>query len=75
MPRYIQKALTCFRHPTPTKLQDQPYPHVKPNYGAKTQHMMAEDTPPPRQGGEEIYPRGLWDVPIFARGINGNKHN
>ena len=35
MPGYVQKALTRFQHPLPAKRQDQPYPHVKPNYGAK----------------------------------------
>jgi hypothetical protein len=48
MPGYLPKALTRFKHPIPTKPQDQPYPHVKPNYGAKTQHTAAEDTSPPR---------------------------
>jgi hypothetical protein len=33
---YVTKALTCFWHPPPIKIQDQPYPHAKPNYGAKT---------------------------------------
>jgi hypothetical protein len=47
MPGYIPKALLCFKHPIPTTPQDQPYPNVKPNYGAKTQHMAAEDTSPP----------------------------
>jgi hypothetical protein len=47
MPGYLPKALTRFKHPIPTKPQDQPYPHIKPNYGAKTQHTAAEDTSPP----------------------------
>ena len=47
MPGYLPKALTCFKHPIPSTPQDQPYPHIKPNYGAKTQHTAAEDTPPP----------------------------
>jgi hypothetical protein len=46
MPGYVTKALTHFWHPPPIKNQDQPYPHAKPNYGAKTQHAMAEDTTP-----------------------------
>ncbi len=47
MPGYIPKALHCFKHPISTKPQDQPYPHIKPNYGAKMQHTAAEDTSPP----------------------------
>jgi hypothetical protein len=38
LPGYIPKALLCFKHPIPTTPQDQPYPHIKPNYGANTQH-------------------------------------
>jgi hypothetical protein len=32
MPNYLAKALQRFQHPPPAKVQDQPYPHVKPNY-------------------------------------------
>ncbi len=47
MPGYVTKALTRFQHPPPVISQDQLYLHTKPNYGAKTQHAMAEDTTPP----------------------------
>ena len=47
MPGYRTKALRRFNHPTPSKPQNQTYPHIKPNYGAKTQHATAEDTSPP----------------------------
>jgi hypothetical protein len=47
MPGYLPKALTHFKHPIPSTPQDQPYSHIKPNYGAKTQHTAAEDTSPP----------------------------
>ncbi len=47
MPGYLPTALTRFKHPIPSTPQDQPYPHIKPNYGAKTQHTAAEDTSPP----------------------------
>ena len=35
---YIPKALTHFKYSTPRSIprQHQPYPHVKPTYGAKT---------------------------------------
>jgi hypothetical protein len=45
---YAKKALTRFQHPPPAKRQDQPYPHVKPNYGAKKQYSQ-EDQPSTRQ--------------------------
>ena len=35
---YVQDALTRFRHAWPRKLQDQPYSHVKPTYGAKAKY-------------------------------------
>jgi hypothetical protein len=38
MPNSVQKALQRFHHIKPTKLQHQPYPHVKIIYGAKTQY-------------------------------------
>jgi hypothetical protein len=47
MSGYVPKALIRFCHPPPIKIQDQQYPHVKPNYGAKMQHATAEDTSPP----------------------------
>ena len=50
MPNYLAKALQCFQHPPPPmKVQDQPYPHVKPNYGAREQFAKPEDTSPPPQ--------------------------
>jgi hypothetical protein len=39
---YIPKVLAQFQHQAPNKLQHQPYPHVKPDYGAKAQYV--EDT-------------------------------
>ena len=47
MPSYLPKEQTHFKHTIPSTPQDQPYPHIKPNYGAKTQHTVAEDTSPP----------------------------
>jgi hypothetical protein len=41
---YIPKALTQFQHQAPNKLQHQPYPHVKSNYGVKAQYMEDVDT-------------------------------
>ncbi len=41
---YVSKALTCFQHRAPNKPQHQPYPHIKPNYGAKAQCTEDTDT-------------------------------
>ena len=47
MPGYIPKALKRFDHEPPLKRQDQPYPHVPPNYGARVQYAKAADDSPP----------------------------
>ena len=44
MLNYIPKALTHFQYQASSKPQHQPYPHVKPNYGAKAQYMEDTDT-------------------------------
>ena len=38
MPGYIEDALTRFKHARPRTPQDQPHPHVTPNYGATQQY-------------------------------------
>ena len=43
---YVQDALTRFCHARPRKLQDQPYPHVKPTYGAKAKYATDADPSP-----------------------------
>ncbi len=65
MPNYLAKALQHFQHPPPVKVQDQPYPHVKPNYGAREQSAKPEDTSPPLdKAGKKIYSGGLWRIPF-----------
>ena len=44
---YVIDALKRFNHTTPRKPQDQPFPHVKPNYGVKSQYSAAGDTSVP----------------------------
>jgi hypothetical protein len=41
---YVPKALAHFQHRAPSKPQHQPYPHIKPNYGAKAQYTEDTDT-------------------------------
>ena len=43
MPGYVNMALIRFKHRTPKQRQDQPYQHVIPNYGAKTQYAVVPD--------------------------------
>ena len=53
MSGYVPKALKRFYHEPPQKLQDQPYPHAPPNYGAKVKYANSVDNspPPPFQRG------------------------
>jgi hypothetical protein len=44
MLHYISEALMHFQHQAPSKPQHQPYPHIKPNYGAKVQCTEDMDT-------------------------------
>jgi hypothetical protein len=44
---YVPEALTHFQHTPPRIPQHQPYPHVKPTYGAKAQYTKDIDTSPP----------------------------
>ena len=72
MPGYLPKALTRFKHPIPTKPQDQPYPHVKPNYGAKMHHTAMEDTSPPLdKEGKRFIQEVCGTFLFYARGIDG----
>ncbi len=47
MPGYLAKALQRFKHPTPTKQQNSPHPHIAPQYGAKVQYTPDDDESPP----------------------------
>ena len=43
---YVRYSLKRFHHTCPQKPQDQPYPHVKPTYGAKSQYATNKDHSP-----------------------------
>jgi hypothetical protein len=46
MKKYVQNALHRFQHEPPKRKQNQPYPHVPVEYGAKTQFVRPEDDSP-----------------------------
>jgi hypothetical protein len=72
MPGYLPKALLHFKHPILTTPQDQLYPHIKPNYGAKTQHTVAGDTSPPLdKAGIKKFQEVCRTFLFLARGIDG----
>jgi hypothetical protein len=69
---YAKKALTRFQHPPPAKRQDQPYPHVKPNYGAKKQYSQEDDNAPALNKAEKKIIQEVCGVFLFlARAVNG----
>ena len=46
MPGYVKKTLERFDHTAPAKPQNQPYPHIPPQYGAKIQYAADPDNSP-----------------------------
>ena len=46
MMSYVTEALTRLQHNNLRKLPHQPYPHIKPTYGAKAQYLEAADVSP-----------------------------
>jgi len=72
MPGYVHKALICFQHPPPVKQQDQPYPHVKPNYGAKQQYSQEDnDSPALTKAGGKIIQEVCGVFLFLARAVDG----
>jgi hypothetical protein len=55
MLEYVPKALVQFWHKAPQTPQHQPYPHVKPTYGATCQYAEAHDTLDPLSKEEKTY--------------------
>ncbi len=54
------------------KVQDQPYPHIKPNYGAREQFAKPEDTSPPLdKAGKKIIQEVCGVFLFLARGVDG----
>lgn len=53
---YKQQAFTRFNHAPPTRIQNQPYPHVPPKYGARLQYAKEADMTPllPKEGKKFI---------------------
>jgi hypothetical protein len=72
MPNYVAKALRRFRHPPPTKLKHQPYPHVRPTYGATTQYAKEEDQSQPLDKAGKKYIQEVCGVFLYlARSVDG----
>jgi hypothetical protein len=52
---YVPETLIQFQHTPPTKPQHQPYPHIKPTYGATKQYAETIDTSPPLSKEDKKY--------------------
>jgi hypothetical protein len=71
-PNYVNKALARFQHTPPRKWQDQPYPHVKPTYGAKKQYSQVEDNSPALNKAGKKFIEEVCRVFLYlARAVNG----
>ena len=71
MLQYVIDALKRFNHKHPHKPQDQPYPHVKPNYGAKAQYAAdADSTPPLSPADKKIVQEVVGTFLYYARALD-----
>ncbi len=71
MPNYVNKALARFQNTPPQKQQDQPYPHVKPMYGAKKQYSQVEDISPTLGKANKEFIQEVCGVFLYlARAVN-----
>jgi hypothetical protein len=72
MPEYVSKGLQWFNHPHPDKPQDQPHPHVPPNYGTKVQFAKPEDASPKLHKADKKIVMQVTGTFLFdARAIDG----
>jgi hypothetical protein len=68
---YVPEALVRFQHPQPIKPQHQPYPHVKPIYGATKQYVMAADTSSPlNKAGKKFIQEVIGTFLYYARCVD-----
>ena len=71
IPGYVKRALTRFKHEL-TTIQNQPYPHVPPNYGAKVQYAKTSDDSPPLSKEDKKYIMQVTGTFLFyARAVDG----
>jgi hypothetical protein len=71
MPGYCENARQRFKHELPKKRQDQPYPHVERQYGAKQQFATPEDTSPALNAQDKTYVQEVVGVFLYyARAVD-----
>ncbi len=68
---YVPEALRRFQHTPPCIPQQQPYPHVKPTYGAKAQYMENVNTSQPLdKKGKKYIQEVIGTFLYYARCVN-----
>jgi hypothetical protein len=71
MPGYIKKALLCFKHDKPQKVQNSPHPHTIPDYGNKIQYAAdKEDTPKLGKDDTKYIQQVTGTLHYYARAVN-----
>ena len=71
MPGYKEVALLRFGHKRPQRPQNQPHPHVPPNYGAKQQYAAADDMSPLLNEADKKYIQQVTGVFLYcARAVD-----
>jgi len=72
MPRYIEKALTRFKHAKATKLQYQPHKHAIPVYGATVQYAKEADTSQLlNKNGKQYIQQVVGTFLFYGRAVDG----
>ena len=68
---YVAEALTRFQHRHPRNLQDQPYPHIKTKYGAKSQYAEAtQECPPLSQENNKVFQEVTGNLLYHSRAVD-----
>jgi hypothetical protein len=72
MRQYVQNALHRFQYEPPKRKQNQPYPHVPVEYGAKTQFVRPEDDSPLLNKEQKQFIMQVTGVFLYyARAVDG----
>ncbi len=71
MPGYLAKAMTRFKHETPTKIQHSQHCHIEVKYGAKKQYASNEEESPPLTKEETKYIQAVTGTLLYyARAVD-----
>ncbi len=71
MAPYLEKALRQFNNVIPTKRQQSPNPHVKPNYGAKQKFAEYDELNPVNNEKKKQIQKFTGKFLWYGRGVDG----